>query len=841
MLYHSHTIEETLQDLRSSSNGLHHIYAQSRLRKYGPNKLRMTRRSLADVILDPFVDIYVVILIIALGLSLLIQQPAVTILLTCVVLINIGLRYIQTAIHERLLRRLERIALGKIRVHRDGIDARLDAEELVPGDIVIISKGDRIPADGRLIQAAQLHLNEYQLSGNNEPIEKHTAVVHSESARDERTNMVYRGAYVTSGTGVYAVTATGNHTEYGKMTTRLARIEKRSTLQQKIAVSTSKIVALSLSISAALLLMALSRGTTIPEIIEFTISIIIAAVPAMLPVALSVLFAYGLKRLAAERVLLRSLQSIEYTSMLTTLVSDKTGMLTHEKLQFVAAWSPEHTDSKFEHALLQTVVASSDERDAVDTAILKHAGSTHHNKTRPVTSYPFNHSHHMSGSLWHTGDSYTLAIKGAPEKILRLSKLTDSEHEKASHQLQKLTGEGYVVLAIATYSSDKSISSLQKLPKRHPLTFVGLVAFRQAVRPTVKSAVAALGRAGVSTRIITGDHTESAYVLARKLGIASSRPEALDTRRLSVMNDSELTRVTRETSVYARATPDQKYRLLSALKHSHVVGMTGSGTDDIPSLVHAHIGITTSRSSVLARDAADLVLLDDQFASLPRAVQISRTIMGNIRRVFFYTMTTNIAEMAILITVLLLALPIALTPAHILWLNLVTYSILVVALAVEPDSRNIMTRRPVSPRAGILPKYLALRMCVLAITISFIVVALFVQFSAHYDLGYAQAIVLHTLIILQMLAAVSARSDHTSTFVRFRTWSPAIYGALIVVCCLYLLTFYTPLGTWLGVMTPALDDLISTGLIASGVFILVSETLKIYSRRRVREEGRSYE
>lgn len=841
MLYHSHTIEETLQDLRSSPSGLHHIYAQSRLRKYGPNKLRMTRRSLADVILDPFVDIYVLILLLALGLSFILQQPAVTILLACIIFVNIGLRYAQTVRHERLLRRLEHIALGKVRVHRDGIDAYIGADELVPGDIVIATVGDRIPADGRLIQATALHVNEYQLSGDNDPVEKQTRPVHSESALDERTNMVYRSTYVTSGTGTFAVTATGNHTEYGKMTTKIARVSKHSTLQQKIALSTSKIVALSLCVALALLFMALVRGATVYELVELSIAIIVAAVPAMLPVALSVIVAYGLIRLADERVLLRSLQSIEFTSMLTTLVSDKTGMLTHDKLRLETSWHPEHTATSFDDALLRAVVQTRDERDAVDAAILRHAGSGKDNKTSAVASYAFNHAHHMSGSLWHTGNDYTLALKGAPEKILRLSHLTDSEHEQALHQLQKLTAEGYVVLSVATHTLTKPISSLDKLPKRNPLLFMGFVAFKQTVRPTVKTAVTKLAKAGIITRIITGDHTESAYVLARKLGIASSRHEALDARRLSVMSDAELTRATRSTRVYARTTPDQKYRLLSALKHSQVVGMTGNSTDDVPSLVHAHVGITASNSSVLARDAADLVLLDDQFASLPRAVQISRTVMGNIRRVFFYTMTTNIAEIAIIITALLLALPIALTPAHILWLNLVTYSILVLALAVEPDSRNIMTRRPVSPRAGILPRYLALRMCVLALTISFTVVAIFVQFSAHHDLGYAQAIVLHTLIILQALAAVSARSDHTSTFVRFRTWSPALYAALIAVGIMYCLTFFTPVGSWLGVMTPSGNDLLSSGLIATGIFVIVSESLKIYSRRNVREAGRSYE
>lgn len=840
MLYHSHTVEEALTDLRSSSRGLHHIYAQGALRRHGRNKIHMTRKSLADVLLDPFVDVYVLILLIAIGLSFLLQQPVTTILLGCLVAANIGLRYYQTAAHERLLRRLERAALGDARIRRDGIEATIPTEELIPGDIVLIAKGDRIPADGRLIQSSELHINEYQLSGENDPVGKHIRVVHSDSTREERLNMVYRSTYVTAGNGVFVVTATGNDTEYGKLTAGIARSAKHSTLQRKISIATSKIVALSLITAGALLILGMLNGVTALQATEVAISIIVAAVPAILPVAFAVAVTYGLRRLAETHVLLRSLQSIEYTSMLTTLVSDKTGMLTQEHLKVEQIWHPDVSQSHFNTIAAQSVAFDPEERDPIDAAFAKSLHKTMP-KSAPLTTFPFTHRDHMSGTLRHDSKGYLVVLKGAPEKILRISDMTQTEHERALHKLQSLTGSGYLVLAIATYPSQKQLSSLRKLPKRHPLTFHGFIALKQTVRPTVKAAITQLNTAGITTRMITGDHTESAYVMAHKLGIVTSRDEALDARRLAIIDDKALSRVSQTTRVFARTTPDQKYRILAALRRTQIVGTTGDGTDDIPSLIHSHIGITTLSSSALTRDAADMVLTDNQFASLPQAIQISRTVMGNIRRVFFYVMTTHLTEMTLILGGLLLALPAVLPPTHILWINLIVCAILILALATEPDSRNIMKRLPISPRASILPRYLALRMCILAGVSSFTTLALYIFMSTSHDLPYAQTIALHTLVVFQVLGAISARSDHTSSIVRFRTWSPNMYGAIAAVVVLHTLLIFSPLGVTLGIMTPSLSDLFSSTLIASGVFIATSEILKLYSRRHVRAHGRSYE
>lgn len=840
MLYHSHTVEEALQDLKSSPRGLHHIYAQGALKRHGANKIHMTRKSLADTLLDPFVDVYVLILLLAIGLSFFLTQPAVTVLLASIVILNIGLRYTQTVLHERLLRRLERAALGDVRIRRDGIEAEISAEELVPGDIVLIQTGDRIPSDGRLVQSSGLHVNEFQLSGENEPVSKHTKPVHSDSTRSERTNMVYRSTYVTAGTATYVVTATGNDAEYGKLTAGIARASKRSTLQRKIELAASKIVALSLVTAAALLVLSMLSGTSAEVAIELTISIIVAAIPALLPVALAAVVGYSLRRLARDHIILRSLQSIEYTSMLTTLVSDKTGMLTQEKLKVASLWHPDMSANRFTSLLARATAYRSSERDAIDTALAReyHARLPH---TAPLITFPFTHRDHMSGTSYHDGAGYHATLKGAPEKILRLADLTDAEHERALHELQKLTSQGYLVIAVATYTSAKPLTSLTKLPKRRPLTFHGFVAFKQTVRPTVKAAISQLTGAGITMRMITGDHTESAYVMASKLGIVSSRDEALDARRLAVMDDATLARVSHTVRVFARATPAQKYRILTALRRSHVVGTTGDGTDDIPSLVHSHVGITTANSSALTRDGADMILGNNQFATLPQAIRISRTAMGNIRRVFFYLMTTQLTEMTLILGGLLLALPAVLPPAYILWVNLVACSILILALAVEPDSRNIMTRRPVSPRASILPRYLALRMCVLAGVSSFVILALYIAFTTVHDIPYVQVLVFHALVVIQILSAISARSDHTSTFVRFRTWSPTIYVAVIAVICLHSAVLFTPAGSWLGVVTPSWHDLLATTLIAGGTFVVASELLKAYSRRFIRAAGRSYE
>lgn len=841
MLYHSHPASEVLDELKSSEKGLHQIYAEARLKEQGGNHLRLSRRSFLHILSEPFQNALMLILLVALGISSVTANITEIILIVTIIILNASLGYWQSLSHERTLRTLETEATGHARVRRDGIEARIDAVELVPGDIVVLNPGSRVPADGRIIHSLHLKVNQLQLTGENEAISKNSQTLHSDTALAERHNMVYRGTYVASGSAHFVVTATGNHTEYGRLLQRAARVSRRSSLQQKITRLTHLIVVGLLIVTACLLVLGIIHGMPTSETAAYASAIIVAAVPAILTFAIAFVSTYVLRVLRRRHVLVRNTQTIEPISLISAIVSDKTGMLTRDTINVIDTWLASGVSPKqFTEYCQQATVHDIHMQGAPDKALLKYIPQNHGAQLRPLRTFGFEHATHMSGNLWHRGAAYRLAVKGAPEKILHLTDLSDNEREQAHLQLQKLTAHGHQILAVAWTELAQPLSRINQLTRRHNVHFAGFIAFEQRLRPEAKHAVAAAAQAGISVRMITGDHVETAYNIARQLDIATNRQQILDTRKLAVMSDAELNRVVRNVTVFARATPEQKHRLLSALRRQHVVAATGDSTDDIPALVHAHIGVSTAQSSLLARDASDAILLDNKFATLLEAIKWGRTAIGNTRRMFLFVITANTAEMAVIAVSLALGLAPALLPSQLLWINLVVSLALVVPLGLEPHSRHIMERRPVSPRARVLPTYLVVRMCVLACTM--VVASLLATFyySAQYDSVYAQTIVFTMFIVMQIASALSARSDHTSTLVRFRTSSPLVYIGVLAVLLLQLLALCTPLGGWLGLVAVQSTDAIVSSLLAAAALLGVSELLKWHSRRAVRQVGRSY-
>ena len=841
MLYHSYSDSDVLDELKSSEKGLHQIYAEARLREYGPNHLRLSRRSFWHIISEPFASALMLLLLIALAISLLVGNTTESVLIACIVVLNAGLRYWQSFSHEHTLRTLESEATGRARVRRDGLEAALDTAELVPGDIVVLQPGDRIPADGRVIHSTQLVVNQLQLTGETDPVAKHPQMLHSDTELEARSNMVYRGTYVARGSGVAVVTVTGNRTEYGKLLQRAARVARRSSLQEKIARLVHLIVIVLLGVTAGILALGAVYSMPFEEIAEYASAIIVAAVPAMLAFAVAFVSTQGLRRLRAHRALVRHTHAIEPLSLVSTIISDKTGMLTRDAISVAATWHiPVISMQKFMDASAQATISDASLRDEHDSALARFTSRGSATHIQPAHVFMFEHQHGVSGNLWHHSDNYRLALKGTPEKILRMADMSESERERAHLELQQLAAHGHQVLAVAWCELSHPISKLSQLAAHPRLHFVGLIAFAQQPKPAVKQAIATAANAGISIRMVTGDHVETAYSIARQLGVATHRSQVLDARKLAVMTDAELARVARTKTVFARANPDQKHRLISALRHHHIVAATGDSTDDIPTLLQAHIGISTARSSLLARDASDLILLDNNFATTFQAIKWSRTIVGNIRRMFLFVITTNIAEMLLIAGSLLIAAAPALLPAQLLWVNLIVSLALVLPLGLEPHSRHIMDRRPVSPTAKVLPRYLIARMWLLAAIMAVTGMLVGTYFTELYGDAYAQTVVFTVFVVMQIVSALSARSDHTSTLVRFRTFSPLIYAGVGVVLLLQYVLVATPVGTLFGMVAVQPQDVILSSLLGAALTLGTSELLKWHSRRTVRSTGRSY-
>lgn len=833
MFYHSHTIDETLRDLHASRGGLRQEAAAHRLKEHGPNSI--TQHHFRDITKNPFSNSYLLVLILASGFSLAIDQKAVAALLAVVVIINSSLRFIQHRAHHMTLRRNAQLAGDTALVLRDGVGVVTPVDKIVPGDIISLHAGDHVPADGRVIHAVELYTKEYQLTGDEEPVAKQTNPVHSESELGHRTNMVYRGTHVTSGSGQYLVTATGDATAYGTLSRRIAYTTKRSTLQQKISSMTNRTILMSLGVAAAIMIINLGRGVAWYTAAEYAVVVIISAIPAMLPIIITIIASQGLSKLASQRALFASLRAIENTSMLTTLVTGRTNFITEATPSTIELWQPEGARASIANIISRSIAWHADERDTIDTALAKnHPPSA---TIRPAIQFLFDRRSHLSGNLWHYARHYELVIKGAPEKLLDIANVTENEREQIFQQTQRYTTKGHQVLAVARCKSDQVIASLSQLDSSYKLEFVGLVILKYNILPDARKFLRRLALAGITPRLASGDATDTSYILASQTGIASSRRQAIDTRRLAVMPTHVAQKTIRQAAVYARTSAATTTQVVTALKQHGVVGVTGDGPNDTPALSRSHIGITLKNSAALAHDASDIVLLSraNHLGTLYSAIQTSRSIIGNIRRVLFYTLTTNLAGVLIVITTLIFALPLALSAIQILWINIVLYTILVLGLAVEPDSRNIMKRRPVSPQTSLLPAYLGLRVCFLALTMALVTAVVFTASLQSHDLVYAQALAFHAFAVMQIASALAARSDHTSLFIRFRTWSPAVYTGILCAIGIHIAIMLSPLGQWLVGTTVQPNHLFYVTLIALVTFILVSELTKVHSRRTVRK------
>ena len=835
MLYYTQTPQKTLQTLSTSKHGLTEDDAERRLHEYGRNQINTSRTSIWKIIVEPFANVFMAVLGTAAGLSLWQGELLDASIIGFIMALNAVIFYIQTYTTQRVLRTLERRSQQTVRVLRSGKEQEIDISLLVPGDIIHLSEGEKIPADGQLLDCNQLRVNESQLTGESEPIAKHTATVHSEAALYERTNMLYQGSFIIGGTASVIITATGNNTEFGAIASLVKKDTGASPIQQKIDKLISQIVVAILSISIVAFGLSLARGMDVFEALHFVLALAVSAVPESLPIAISVVLVLGMRRMAAKKALVQTMRSIETIGAVTTIASDKTGTLTQNKLSLATTWQPEASTTDLAVQAHKTVSRSGQSlSDPLDIAIedfSKKEGLTD-TRHKPLTSFAFDQDLAMSGNLWHHGKAYLLYVKGAPEHILKRANLAKKDATAAQKALNELTSKGYRVIAIAHAPIANKLDTLGDIPAKTHLTFDGFVAVADQLRPEAKSAVKAALNAGVSVRMITGDHLETAYFIGKELGMATSRKQVFDARNMDDMTDKELARSLKDVRVFARVIPEQKYRLLTILKRNNITAMTGDGVNDVPALSSAHVGLSMGSGSHIARDAGDIILLDDNFKTIIDALREGRTIIGNVRRMLYYLLSTNLGEVITMVASLIIGLPLPLVPVQILWVNLVTDSFMVIPLGLEPADKNILDKKPVSPKAPILSGHMIARMLLIAISMATLTLGSFAYFLHTHGLEYARTVAFHVLVLTQVANAFCARSDFSSMFVRLKTVSTPFYIGLIATLATHAATMFTPLGAFLHMTSLDTVDLITTSVLALAFPIAVSELHKFYGRRK---------
>ncbi|NBU34636.1 HAD family hydrolase, partial [bacterium] len=635
MVWYKENTSQLYDILETSEKGLSKNEVSSRLEKYGQNQLAIKKDSIWKIIIEPFKSVFVAILAAAAIISLLSHEPLDAAIIGVILVVNSVIFYSQQYATSRVLRSLKKHSLQKVNVIRDGSEIVISSIYLVPGDIVVLNEGERVPADARIVHTNNLQVNESSLTGESVPVHKHASTLESTKEIYEQENMVFQGTYILSGTAKALVVETAGRTEFGKIASLASKDNTKSPVQEKIDHLLTLIVIIVGVLAAVVFVLSLVRGIATDEALRFVLALTVSAVPEGLPVALTVIIVLGMRRMAKQKALVRNFKAIEDIGLVTTIATDKTGTLTKNHLTIVESWSLGSTSVL--PIMGRTIDVHTTQTDPLDQAIKE--GSKTHQKVDKI--YPFDLALRMSGAYIHEDNA--VYIKGSPEHILALSNITSEQHHKAESAMHEFTSKGYRVIAFGIYSGGKNAPDNLSVVKKKDIQFIGLVAFADELRPEASKAIRAAHQAGISVRLITGDHYETAYNIGKQIGLSNHIDQVMKGTDLPKDTATLATAIQHKT-VFARILPEDKFRILQALKKTEITAMTGDGVNDVPALANAHVGIAMGSGSDIAKDAGGIVLLNDNFATIIRAIAEGRKIFDNIRRMLYYLLSTNIGQ-----------------------------------------------------------------------------------------------------------------------------------------------------------------------------------------------------
>ncbi len=869
----SHPAATVLADLASSLRGLDDAEAARRLTAGGPNALRLRRGpGLLSLVLSQLRDTMILVLLCAAVLTVVIGDLRDTTVILVVIAVNTALGVVQQRRAERAVAALATLSAPAAHVVRDGVVRSVSSGDVVVGDVVRLEAGDLVPADARLVQGAGLQVDESALTGESVPVLKDVDPVAGPDAPvAERTSMVHAGTVVTAGRGTAVVTATAMSTQVGRIAELLdAHAEPLTPLQRRLATFGRQVAAAAVVLCVLVLVLGLVRGQSLEAMLLTAVSLAVAAVPESLPAVVALSLALSAQRMATQHAIVRTLPAVEALGSVTVIASDKTGTLTEGVMAVRALWTPrasvtvggqgydptgpavERTsDGDGLDQLLRAVVLCNDARlvaptqpdhpwtvvgDPTEGALLAAAGRAgveRHEIRRqwPRTDEePFDAQRARMTTVHRTPDGGVLVVcKGAPEVVLDPGPLLadgqDTTRSAAAAAAHRFAEQGLRVLAVAVGAPDQQPASARTAER--DLVLVGLVAMQDPPRPSAAASVAECRRAGIVPIMITGDHPSTAAAIASSIGILGEGHRVVTGRDLP----NALVDGVESVRVYARTAPEQKLDIVQAWRSAgHVVAMTGDGVNDAPALRHADVGVAMGRSGTeVARQAADVVLADDQFATIVSAVGEGRRVYDNIRRFLLYGLAGGTAEVLLMLVGPFFGLLVPLLPAQILWVNLLTHGLPGVALGAERAEPQSMGRPPRDPAEGVLDGGLWQRVLALAVLVAGVTLALGVLAQ---DAGRPwQTMVFVALAAQQLLIVLTLRSQTAPA------WHVAgnvlLYAAVALNLGLLLLAVYwPPLADLLSTETLSGQELAAV-LGVSLVAPVVCELAKALDRRTV--------
>jgi Ca2+-transporting ATPase len=860
-------------------SGLTASQVNERVLRYGRNALQQIKsRPAWRVLIDQFASIVIALLAFAAAVAWLTGDGAEAIAILIVLLLNGVIGFVTEWQAGRALDALRRQSRTTSRVRRENFESEIDAEELVRGDIVILNAGDRVPADARLLEAVRLETEESALTGESTTVEKDTAAVRLQTPLAERRSMVYLGTAIAAGHAVAIVVSTGTTTQLGKIGKLVATSTKeRSPLEIQLTNLGRHLVYLVLVVAAIVMLTGWWRGDGLWLMVEVGISLAVAAVPESLPAVTTLILALGVLRMARQRAIMRRLSAVETLGSTTVICADKTGTLTENRMTVreyylsdgrrIEIENTEHSlehDKLLRHAVRVGVLCNeasfraeaSDESRAVgdptETALLVVADTlvldvSNERAIHPkVTEQPFRTSTKRMTTLHRKADGqHFAALKGAPAVVLdacshyvdaagnsvildeqAVARFTGANEQMAKRALRVLA------LAVKHFEDDAEHTSDEALESGY--TFLGLVGMIDPPRAGVANAIRRAKTAGIRTVMLTGDQLHTGIAIARELGLGENEPRALHAHDLLDTEPTRLAELARNTDVFARVSPEEKLRIVEALQQAgEVVAVTGDGVNDAPALKRANIGIAMGqRGTEVAKEAADIVLADDNFETIVRAVEGGRTIYANIIKFVHMMFSHNLGEVLMIFTAIAAGWSLPLLPLQILWMNLVTDVFPALALALEPASPEIMSQPPRSARTSLLSRPFLILIGWQSILLAALGLGAYLWALQMYGPGAeSRTIALFSLVAVQLGHTFNCRSRSRSAFDGiFR--NPFLWLAVLVVVALQLLAaYFSPLAEILGTVKPSAIDWVvicSSGLLA----IAVVEVAKAVFRRK---------
>jgi len=822
MIWYKESTEQLYEILETSENGLTKAEASERIKKYGENLLAIKKDSFWRVLTEPFRSVFVGVLAAAAIISLLSHEPLDAAIIGVIIAVNSCIYYSQQYATSRVLRSLKKHSIQQASVIRDNVELSISSANLVPGDLIVLSEGQRIPADARIVHADSLQINESSLTGESVPVHKHASNLEAKREIYEQNNMVFQGTYVLSGSAKALVVETANRTEFGKIATLASGNQTKSPVQAKIDDLIKLLVKTVGVLAIFVFVLSLVREVPSGEALRFVLSLTVSAIPEGLPVALTVIIVLGMRRMAKQKALVRNFKAIEDIGLVTTIATDKTGTLTKNNLTIIDSWSAGKAD--IVNVIGKTIDSSKSQSDPLDQAIMDYAKS--HDKISKL--YPFDLALRMSGA--YSRDTSAVYIKGSPEHVLALSNVTHEQQHAAESAMHKMASKGYRVIAFGIHKNISTPPDNLSVIEEGDIEFIGYVAFADELRPEAAKAIRAAHEAGISVRLITGDHYETALNIGEQLGLAAHSDQVIKGTDLPKEMGALAVAIQNKT-VFARVLPEDKFRILKALKETEITAMTGDGVNDVPALVNAHVGIAMGSGSDIARDAGGIVLLNDNFATIIKAISEGRKIYDNIRRMLFYLLSTSLGEVLTMIGALIFGLPLPVTAIQILWINLVTDTAMVLPLGLEPEEDGHMKRPPRGSKDPLLNRVLLSRIALISLTmaiVTLIVVSVLVQQG--HDTEYIQTIAFMTLIAAQWMNAFNARSEYKSSFSRINKVNHGLLVGFIIAFCLQMLVMFGPLQAIFDIQHVPIQTLLLSSGVMMFAILAVSELHKYLVR-----------